>query len=124
MLSKRLVERLHKTALRLPGHAVACMVGGCTTDARWTPRSGQLRFQCEFCGRHIVPSLRHVLWECEAFAHLRTIPEPVSRLRARLGWTERALARSHEDALICQMGRIRQAEVESRRQRASWARPD
>ena len=120
VINRRLVARLHKLAMKLPGHAVACMVGGCSTDARWTP-SGAIRDWCELCGKAETPSLKHVMWRCSALAHLRSIPEPASALRARLGWSARALGRGRDEALLLQMGCIREAEAASRSKRAAWA---
>ena len=121
VINRRLVARLHKLAMKLPGHAVACMVGGCSTDARWTP-SGAIRDRCELCGKAETPSLKHVMWRCSALAHLRSISEPASALRARLGWSARALGRGRDEALLLQMGCIREAEAASRSKRAAWAR--
>eukprot|EP00969_Alexandrium_andersonii_P237061 10463941-Alexandrium_andersonii.AAC.1 len=44
---------------------------------------------CPDCGREIIPSLDHVLWDCEAFASRRGeggCSRPRSALAVRLGW--------------------------------------
>ena len=93
VISRRLVTRLHKLAMKLPGHAVACMVGVCSTDARWSP-SGPIRDRCELCGEAETPSLRHVMWMCSATAHLRSISEPVSAARVERSGLRQGARRS------------------------------
>ncbi|CAE7248115.1 kdelr1 [Symbiodinium sp. CCMP2592] len=113
VITRHLVARLHKLAMKLPGHAVACMAGRCSTDARWTP-SGAIRDRCELCGKAETPSA--LRWRtCEASL------EPASALGGRLGWCARALGRGRDEAVLLQMGSIREAEAASRSKRKAWA---
>ena len=102
------------------GHAVSCMCGGMSTDAKWTPRGPQ-RLTCECCGLAVVPSVDHVFWVCCAFAELRAqVPRPVSMLAARVGWSPNPEGGEVERLMM--MGRIRHDEVKSRKKRFSWTK--
>ncbi|CAE7676109.1 xynB [Symbiodinium sp. CCMP2592] len=122
--SPALVKRLHRIAQdsELGGHELSIMSGGMSTDARWCP-AGTQRSRCEDCGQDLCPSVDHILWDCPCsdYASLRLLPKPRSVIRARLGWSPAPLRTIREELqMIKQLGSIRAAEVQRRRQRVTW----
>ena len=102
-----LAERLRKLAKAVSGDAVAVMIGGMNTDARWAP-AGAERQVCHDCGTQCVANCSHPTYRA-----LRTRPKPRSVLRSRLGWSPIPMPFQEEVALITMMGDIRRSEVSS-----------
>ena len=61
-----------------PIAAWACLLNGRVPDAAE-------RDMCHDCMQPIAPHTKHVLWDCVAHAHLRTVSAPASALAQRLG---------------------------------------
>ncbi|CAE7276521.1 unnamed protein product [Symbiodinium sp. CCMP2592] len=117
--SNALVKRLRTIAGQVDGHGVSIMCGGFAPDARWTP-AGPVRDMCYSCMQSITPHTRHVLWNCVAHAHLRTVSVPASLLAQRLGWGSLDVPVQECVRTLQVMARIRAADVAGRRKRPPW----
>ena len=71
---------------------------------------------CPDCGQAQHPTLEHVLWYCNSYAHLRTVAPPSCPLARRLGWSHETSI-SQSLSLLRHMGKIREAEVINRMRR-------
>ena len=104
LMTSKLVEDLHTACQSLDGWELSVMSGCVTSDAKWKSRDF-----CRFCNQFTCPSTFHLLWECQAFRHLRTFDPPACALQARLGWGPGGV--SH---VLRQMANVRQAAVKLR----------
>ena len=95
------------------------MCGGFAPDARWTP-AGPVRDICHDCMQPIALHTKHILWDCVAHAHLRTVSAPASALAQRLGWGSQDTPVKECVRTLQVMARIRAADVAGRRKRAPW----
>ena len=118
--SPALVVYLRRLAAKVDGHALSTMIGGLSTDARWSP-AGPQRDHCAICSSHVTPSVEHVFWQCPFFAEIRCQQPPRSALARRLGWS---FPIDESDAQVVarllMLGNIRCAEVKQRRHRSTW----
>ena len=114
------MDQVRKLAATLSGDACAVLFGGmktaATSKASWETREIWFDGHCEVC-----PSVTHILWECPAFEHLRQLPRPDDVLQTRIGWSHLCV-KLRCKPMLEQMGRIRAAEVASRRSRAGARR--
>ncbi|CAE7276503.1 unnamed protein product [Symbiodinium sp. CCMP2592] len=117
--SNALVKRLRTIAGQVDGHGVSIMCGGFAPDARWTP-AGPVRDMCYSCMQPVSPHTKHVLWNCVAHAHLRTVSVPASLLAQRLGWGSLDVPVQECVRTLQVMARIRAADVAGRRKRPPW----
>ena len=117
--SSALIKRLRMIAGQVDGHGVSIMCGGFAPDARWTP-AGPIRDMCHDCMQPIAPHTKHVMWDCVAHAHLRTVCAPASALAQRLGWGSPDTPAKECVKTLQVMACIRAADVAGRRKRAPW----
>ena len=118
-----LIDTLRKVYKQLSNpHEKAVVTGGMHTAAstRWggtqeiVDEAGNMC--CPDCGQAQHPTLEHVLWNCDRYAHLRVNSPPSCPLVRRLGWSHETTV-SQSLSLLRQMGKIREAEVINRMQR-------
>ena len=118
-----LIDTLRKVYKQLSNpHEKAVVTGGMHTAAstRWggtqeiVDEAGNMC--CPDGGQAQHPTLEHVLWNCDRYAHLRVHSPPSCPLVRRLGWSHETTV-SQSLSLLRQMGKIREAEVINRMQR-------
>jgi hypothetical protein len=113
-LSLDQLEGLRKSLRDVSAHELAVACGGVVTPALNFERLRAVLPPidiCPYCGANEVPGCLHVLWDCSAFADVRVLPAPECPLAKRLGWD---LHGSLNQALLRQMGQIRQLEAQKR----------
>ena len=114
IISEPLIKTVRSILRDCDAHVVSVACGGFPTVSLDFERLHQGVApvqQCPYCLQLDVPGVIHVLWSCQAFSHLRLLPQPECPLASRIGWSS-----SHQVTkdLLVQMGTIRAAEAARR----------
>ena len=114
IISEPLIKKVRSILRECDAHVVSVACGGfqtVTLDFERLHQGVAPVQQCPYCLQLDVPGVIHVLWSCQAFSHLRLLPQPECPLASRIGWSS-----SHQVTkdLLVQMGKIRAAEAARR----------
>ena len=114
IISEPLIKKIRSILRDCDAHVVSVACGGfqtVTIDFERLHQGVAPIQQCPYCLQLDVPGVIHVLWSCQAFSHLRLLPQPECPLASRIGWSS-----SHQVTkdLLVQMGTIRAAEAARR----------